>query len=911
MSEKIVLIDGHSILNRAFYGIPDLTNAEGTHTNAVYGFLNIMFKILEEEHPEYLTVAFDVKAPTFRHEMFEAYKGTRKPMPEELRQQVPIIQELLKAMQISVIVKPGFEADDIIGTIAKKAEAEGIQVSLISGDRDLLQLASNDIKIRIPKTKMGGTEVEDYNTGQVIEKYGVTPSQIIDLKGLMGDTADNIPGVHGIGEKRASNIISTFGSIEGAMEHIEEVTPPKARENLKEYYELAVLSKKLATIDINVPIDYTMEDARIQNFYTEEAFHIIKRMEFKNILSRFSSDLSHNDSLEMEFVTIEKKKDWEDIIKQMLAPEVSLIGLHVVQTLEDNSQKFAQEQNGQYSLLDFTTKESESGMIGVSFSFEIKEKDSTAFAFTGSEITENDICDALKQLQIHKKRISVIDLKSQLNRLPFTEEDNVFDLAIGAYLLNPLQDDYHCDDIARDYEGIHIPSQMELIGKMTILDAKNKAPEQLVNLGCYHSLIAQKAYTKIVDRLKEEESIELYETIEMPLVYTLYDMEARGIMVNREALKQYGDQLVGRIKELESLIYEMAGESFNINSPKQLGVILFEKLHLPFGKKTKTGYSTSADILEKLRTEDPIVSLILEYRQLTKLKSTYADGLANYISHEDERIHGKFNQTIAATGRISSTEPNLQNIPIRMELGRQIRKVFIPKPGFVFLDADYSQIELRVLAHMSGDAKLIAAYKNAQDIHAITASEVFHTPLSEVTSLQRSNAKAVNFGIVYGISSFGLGQDLNISRKEAEGYITKYFETYPKVKEFIDHLVVEGKEKGYVTTLFHRKRPIPELSSSNFMQRSFGERIAMNSPIQGTAADIIKIAMIRVNERLKKENRKSALILQVHDELLIETAMDEIDVVKTILEEEMQHAANLEVTLEIDVNQGENWYEAK
>jgi len=909
MREKIVLIDGHSILNRAFYGIPDLTNAEGTHTNAVYGFLNIMFKILEEEHPEYLTVAFDVKAPTFRHEMFEAYKGTRKPMPEELRQQVPIIQELLKAMQISVVVKPGFEADDIIGTIAKKAETEGIQVSLISGDRDLLQLASNDIKVRIPKTKMGGTEVEDYNTQQVIEKYGVTPSQIIDLKGLMGDTSDNIPGVPGIGEKRASNIIASFGSIESAMEHIDEVTPPKARENLKEYYELAVLSKKLATIDTDAPIDYVIENARIQNFYTEEAFHIVKRMEFKNILSRFSSDLSHNDSMEIEFVTIEKKKEWERLLEQMLAPSISLVGLHVVQTLEDNNQKFAQEQNGQYSLLDFKTLES--GMIGVSFSFESKEKDITAFAFVGSQITENDISEALKQLQISKKTISVIDLKSQLNRLPFTQEDKVYDLAIGAYLLNPLQDDYHYDDIAKDYEGIHIPSQMELLGKMPLSEARNKAPDQLVNLGCYHSLTARNAYSKILGRLKEEESLELYETIEMPLVYTLYDMEARGIMVNREALKQYGDQLVGRIEQLEAQIYELAGENFNINSPKQLGVILFEKLQLPLAKKTKTGYSTSADILEKLKGEDPIISLILEYRQLTKLKSTYADGLANYISHEDERIHGKFNQTIAATGRISSTEPNLQNIPIRMELGRKIRKVFIPKPGFVFLDADYSQIELRVLAHMSGDEKLIAAYKEAQDIHAITASEVFHTPLNEVTSLQRSNAKAVNFGIVYGISSFGLGQDLNISRKEAEGYITKYFETYPKVKEFIDRLVEDGKENGYVTTLFHRRRPIPELSSSNFMQRSFGERIAMNSPIQGTAADIIKIAMIRVNERLKNENRKSALILQVHDELLIETAIDEIDVVKAILEEEMHRAASLEVILEIDVNQGDNWYEAK
>ena len=908
MSEKIVIIDGHSILNRAFYGVPDLTNSEGTHTNAVYGFLNIMFKILEEEHPEYLTVTFDVKAPTFRHEMFEAYKGTRKPMPEELRQQVPIIKELLKAMQISVVEKPGYEADDIIGTIAKKAEAIGMQASLITGDRDLLQLASTNIKIRIPKTNRNGTQIEDYNEEQVIEKYGVTPVQIIDLKGLMGDTADNIPGVPGIGEKRASQIISSFGSVEGAMEHIEEVTPPKARENLKEHYDLAVLSKKLATIHTDVPIEYEIGTAKIRDYYTEEAFYIVKRLEFKNILNRFSKEFSHNDTLETKFLLVETKNDWERLLEKMLKPSIKVVGIHVLQS-EDKTKKITMETNGQYSLLDFDTIDC--GLIGVAFSFQYQKETVSACALIGNEITKVDINKMLNHLKMSKKQIALIDLKSQLNCLPFNKEDLVYDLTIGAYLLNPLQDTYHYDDIARDYLGLQVPSQTELLGKMSLFEAKTKTPEQLVNVGCYHSLIAHNALSNVLDRLKDEEELELFETIEMPLVYTLYDMELRGIMVNREALKQYGDHLIGGIEKLESQIYELAGETFNINSPKQLGVILFEKLKLPFAKKTKTGYSTAADILEKLKSEDPIVGLILEYRQLTKLKSTYADGLANYISHEDERIHGKFNQTITATGRISSTEPNLQNIPIRMELGRKIRKVFIPKPGFVFLDADYSQIELRVLAHMSGDEKLIEAYKDAQDIHAITASEVFHTPLNEVTALQRSNAKAVNFGIVYGISSFGLGQDLNISRKEAEGYIKKYFETYPKVKEFLDQLVEDGKKNGHVTSLFHRKRPVPELSSSNFMQRSFGERIAMNSPIQGTAADIIKIAMIRVNERLKSENRKSALILQVHDELLIETAEDEIDVVKNILEEEMHHAANLDVMLEIDVKQGDNWYEAK
>lgn len=886
MSEKIVIMDGHSILNRAFYGVPDLTNAEGTHTNAVYGFLNIMFKILEEEKPEYLTVAFDVKAPTFRHKMFEEYKGTRKPMPEELRQQVPIIKELLQAMQISVVEKPGYEADDIIGTIATMAEKLGMQASLITGDRDLLQLASDNIKVRIPKTKRTGTEIEDYKKEEVIEKYGITPEQIIDLKGLMGDTADNIPGVPGIGEKRATTIVVNFGNIEQAMEHIEEVTPKKAQENLKEYYDLAILSKKLATIQRDVPIDYAIEDAKIKDYYTEEAFHIVKRMEFKNILNRFSTEYSHNDSLETNFHLIETKDQWKQQLAQILDSSVNTVGIHLLQTKK-------------------------SGMFGIAISFCFDEELITTCAFTGDVIAKEDICNLLERLKESKKRIVVIDLKEQLRYLPFTSEDNIYDVAIGAYLLNPLQDTYHYDDIARDYKAMTVPSQSELIGKLSLLEAKEKMPEQLINLACYHSFTAYNSLEEIMHQLKGEEAVELYETIEMPLVYTLYEMETKGIMVNREALKQYGDSLTERIHTLESQIYELAGETFNINSPKQLRVILFEKLKLPFAKKTKTGYSTAADILEKLKCEDPIVGFILEYRQLTKLKSTYADGLANYISYEDERIHGTFNQTITATGRISSTEPNLQNIPIRMELGRKIRKVFIPKPGFVFLDADYSQIELRVLAHMSDDEKLIEAYKKAQDIHAITASEVFHTPLEEVTSLQRSNAKAVNFGIVYGISSFGLGQDLNISRKEAEGYIKKYFETYPKVKIFLEKLVEEGKQNGYVTSLFHRRRPVPELSSSNFMQRSFGERIAMNSPIQGTAADIIKIAMIRVNERLKRENRKSALILQVHDELLIETATDEIDIVKNILIEEMHHAADLKVRLEIDINQGNNWYEAK
>lgn len=905
MKKKLVLIDGHSILNRAFYGVPDLTNSEGLHTNAVYGFLNILFKILEEEKADYLTVAFDLKAPTFRHKMYEEYKGTRKPMPEELHEQVPVMKDLLKAMGIKTVEKEGYEADDLLGTLAKKAEKEGIEVSLVSGDRDLLQLATETIKIRIPKTKQGKTEIEDYYAKDVMETYHVTPLQIIDLKGLMGDTADNIPGVPGIGEKRATSIIESFGSVEDAFSHIEEVKPPKARESLKEHYDLAVLSKKLAAIDINAKIDYNLEEAKIENFYTEEAFSIVKRLEFKSILSKFDSDIGKDIQLEQKFIYVYKKKDVQSIFSEIKTKKSLELGIYICQKEQDNSSKFSVEQDGQFCL--FQSKEDIKSILGLGISFD----DKSYGILVNEEIKEEYLLEEIKNLANGNYSFSLLKLKEQLNIFPVTEDKKVVDLSVAAYLLNPLKDTYLYDDIARDYLSMTVPSYQELFGKMKLLEVYKTKKEDLLKSICYEAYIVGKAKGILLDKLKEQSMLTLFNEIEMPLIYTLYDMEYRGIMVNRQELKEYGADLQTQIEKLEKNICELAGENFNINSPKQLGVILFEKLKLPFAKKTKTGYSTSADILEKLKCEDPIVAMILEYRQLTKLKSTYADGLAVFISERDQRIHGKFNQTITATGRISSTEPNLQNIPIRMELGRQIRKVFIPKEDYVFLDADYSQIELRVLAHMSGDKTLIQAYKEEQDIHKITASQVFHTPLNEVTNIQRSNAKAVNFGIVYGISSFGLGQDLNITRKEAEGYIKKYFETYPRVKEFLDELVEKGKKDGYVESYFHRRRPIPELKSANFMQRSFGERIAMNSPIQGTAADIIKIAMIRVNRELKKRNMKSSLLLQVHDELLIEAHKSEISQVKQILQQEMYHAVELDVPMEIDINEGKNWYEAK
>lgn len=876
MSEKIVLIDGHSILNRAFFGVPPLTNSEGLHTNAVYGFLNIMFKILDEEKPDYLTVAFDRSEPTFRHQMFDAYKGTRKPMAQELREQVPVMKEVLQAMGITIVEKPGYEADDLLGTIAGMAEAQGMDVSIISGDRDLLQLATDKVKIRIPKTKRTGTEIEDYYAADVVERYQVTPKEFIDVKALMGDSSDNIPGVPGIGEKTATNLIVAYKSIENAYAHLEEITPKRAKTNLEEHYDMAQMSKTLATIEVHAPIEFDMEAAKLTDLYTPEAYVYMKRLEFKNMLTRFSDDMSQND-LEKYFHVYHELDEIQNFFDGFSAKEAA------VSFFED---------------------------AGTVYGLAVAESNQNVVYLTcGGFVTEGYLEEQAQKLCDGLDTLVTPDLKGLLKHVRVAETKNCIDTTIAAYLLNPLKNEYTYDDLAKDILGQMVPSQVDLLGKLKIKKAADEKPEALELLACYQAYTCIAAKNKLLEQLEEHGMKKLYDEIEMPLVFVLADMEKEGVRAEKAELESYGAQLTGRIAELETSIYEKAGETFNINSPKQLGVILFEKLQMPNGKKTKTGYSTAADVLERLAPDYPIVSEILEYRQLTKLKSTYADGLALCIA-PDGRIHSTFNQTITATGRISSTEPNLQNIPIRMELGRLIRKVFVPKDGYVFIDADYSQIELRVLAHMSGDQNLIAAYQHAEDIHRITASQVFHTPLEEVTDLQRRNAKAVNFGIVYGISSFGLSQDLSITRKEAEGYIASYFETYPGIKTFLDRLVTDAKEKGYAETMFGRRRPVPELASSNFMQRSFGERIAMNSPIQGTAADIIKIAMIRVKQRLDREQLKSKLILQVHDELLIEAAADEEEYVKTLLTEEMRHAADLAVTLEVDVQSGKNWFEA-
>ncbi len=908
MRRKLVLIDGHSILNRAFYGVPDLTNGKGLHTNAVYGFLNIMFRILEEEQPDYLTVAFDVHAPTFRHEIYKDYKGTRKPMPQELREQVPVMKQLLQAMGVCIVEKAGLEADDILGTIAKRGEREGMEVSLVSGDRDLLQIASEHIKIRIPKTKGGKTEIEDYYAKDVEDRYHVTPVQFIDLKALMGDASDNIPGVPKVGEKTAEELMVQFGSLDDIYAHVDEVGRKAVRESLIQNRELAYLSRTLAAINTDSDLDYRFEDAQTKNFYTEEAYVLCKQLEFKNFLSRFEKDVAvHNPQTEY-FGELTELADVEALFEECAA-----------KTGADAAEGPKGREIGIAVLADSARPED---CVGAAIAV---NREKVRFIPCQGLVTPQYLTGRLSGLSRDSAcRIAVFDIKRIYGCLGADPEEDMpggdvmapyrekryFDLLLAAYLLNPLKNDYEAEDIANEYLELTLPDRSQVCGKAGYAETYAAKPQEVARFACFNAYVCMTAAPILRDKLKEQGMYDLMYEIEMPLTRVLYDMERCGVLVKPDELRAYGEALVGRIKELEQSIYRQAGGEFNINSPKQLGEILFVRMGIEGGKKTKTGYSTAADVLEKLAPDYPIVSDILEYRGLAKLKSTYADGLAAYID-QGGRIHSTFNQTITATGRISSTEPNLQNIPMRMELGRRIRKVFVPMDGCVFTDADYSQIELRILAHMSGDKQLIEAYKTDADIHRITASKVFHTPFEEVTDLQRRNAKAVNFGIVYGISSFGLSQDLSISPKEAAQYIEQYFETYPQVKQFLDDAVADAKKNGYVTTLYGRRRPIPELASENFMQRSFGERVAMNSPIQGTAADIMKIAMIRVWARLHEEGLRSRLILQVHDELLIETLEEEEEQVRDILTEEMQNAADLSVKLEIDLHTGRDWYEAK
>lgn len=874
---KLLLIDGNSIMNRAFYGIPDMTTNDGRHTNAIYGFLNIILKVIEEEQATHICVAFDLKKKTFRHEMYEAYKGTRKGMPEELHEQMPRIKEILQAMHIRIVEQEGFEADDLIGTLSKKGEREGFAVTILSGDRDLLQLATDTVLVRIPKTKHGKTEVEDYYAKNVVETYGVTPLIFIDMKGLMGDTSDNIPGVPGIGEKTAAKLLAEYGDLDGVYAAVDSMKASRMKQNLIENKDLAYLSKTLATIKLDCPIPFEFSEATYHDPFNAEAYTLFEDLELKSFYKRFS--VEKKEELTFETVLIDDIDGYNALLaKLQKAKEVSFAWI---------------------------TQDGEA--LGVAVCMDLEHVYLIRFMMF---ITEAMVADNLLALsRDYQVQLACMHVKKLLSFLDFHEEDAVFDAGLAAYLLQPNQSEYEYDTLAKVYLDVTLPSEKEMLGKEK-LGYFSFEDEKVQKWMAYQAIVPYKIKSVLREKLKKTGMESLYDEMELPCLYALYEMEKNGIRVDGEALHQYGKKLRTRIEELTAEIHAMAGEEFNINSPKKLGEILFEKLGLKNGKKTKTGYSTSAEVLEKLKNAHPIIPKILEYRQLTKLNSTYAEGLAGYI-RADGRIHGKFHQTVTVTGRISSADPNLQNIPTRMPLGREIRKVFIPEEGSVFVDADYSQIELRVLAHMSGDAALIAAYQADEDIHAITASQVFDVPLDQVDSTLRRKAKAVNFGIVYGISSFGLGQDLDISRKEAEGYIEKYFATYGKVKEFLDRTVEDAKKNGYTVTMFGRRRPIPELASSNFMTRSFGERAAMNAPVQGTAADIIKIAMVRVNRRLKEEHLQSKLVLQIHDELIIETKKEEVEIVQKILVQEMMHAADLAVPLLVDANVGDSWYDAK
>ena len=902
MTDKILLIDGHSIMSRAFYGIPELTNSQGLHTNAVYGFLNILLKVLDQEQADHLAVAFDVHEPTFRHKMFDAYKGTRKPMPPELHEQIPLMQEVLRSMHIPLLMKGGYEADDLLGTIAKRCQKEGVEVTIVSGDRDLLQLADEKIKICLPKTAKGVTTVYNYYPDDVMKEWNVTPLEFIDLKALMGDTSDNIPGVPGLGPKSAEWIITKYHTIEAAHEAALAGDPefkvprkPKAAQMLIDEWASAALSKTLATICIDAPIDFDYDDARVENMFNADSFEFVKRLELKSLLKRF--DVSSLD------LATEQKLDLSGL-KEVDDPYMARIAFR--DAASEGQAGFAIAGEELYFALD---GDRSYHFYGFDWQTELQ-------ALAGKDGV----------------RLYTMNLKQALYHCAFAPESHVYDLALAAYVINPLKDSYSYEDLARDFMGLTLPSEKELrddlkdrphcpnpftddeanagdgaqvAGFNTDADGSCADPVACT-MAAYSAIVALRSAKKIFAKLEELEERTLYEEIEMPLVYTLYDMQRAGILVDKQALVDYGVELRAGIEALQARIYAEAGEEFNINSPKQLGEILFGKLGMKGGKKTKSGYSTAADVLEKLAEDHEIVADILNYRTLTKLNSTYAEGLLNYIQ-ADGRIHGEFNQMVTATGRISSTNPNLQNIPVRTELGRRFRTVFVPKQGCVFIDADYSQVELRILASLSGDAKLIAAYKDASDIHAVTASQVFHVPLEEVTPELRRNAKAVNFGIVYGISAFGLSEGLSISRSEAKEYIERYFAAYPDVKKYLDGEVAFAHEHGYVKTIFGRRRPVPDINASNFMRRSFSERVAMNSPIQGSAADIMKKAMNEVNRALRAGGYESRIVLQVHDELLIEAPVAEQEAVKALLIDKMQHAVDLAVELVADANVGENW----
>lgn len=955
MSSELMLIDGHSILNRAFYAIPPLTAPDGTPTGAIYGFLNILFKFIDEEKPNKLIVAFDRSEPTFRHEKYKEYKGTRKSMDHDLRVQVPLVKDVLKSMNITIAEKPGYEADDIIGTLSKRMSANGEKVVIVSGDKDLLQLLDDNITMKNPKTRAGKTTVDTYTPAELYEEYGVTPEEFVDLKALMGDTSDNIPGAKGIGPKTAMPLIAEYHTVENLLNHIDDIKSKSTAKKLTESKDNIILSKFLAKIDVDAPIETDIDGAKLENLCNDNSMDFLIKLNLKTFVERlkkkgYGSDggsdsngtaasdkdvnqpdenamqPASNDDIEELFgelmaesaaangtagsdraatVTPGKEVHIDDNIFNPVGPMTELKTVEIqdfdeyTKLSDDIFKNVSNARNASISLMNdgdnvFVSVASGDSIYTVQEPYLSKEQILSGVRELFDRISRADNRETFAKIYVNNINFFIKNLELETSYgFPV---DNIFDLGLAAYIVDPNVGNYSYDVLAFTYlkEVLETPKDLKKdVQKQTVLEANV----------LFHS--GREVYSKLVSVDGES----LYKDVELPTSLVLADMSMQGIRVQKDELNNYTQKLSERIEIIREQIIEEAGVDFNISSPKQLGEVLFDRLHLPHGKKTKTGYSTAADVLESLASEYTIVANVLEYRTLTKLKSTYGEGLVAFIK-PDGRIHGEFNQTVTATGRISSSQPNLQNIPIRMEIGRQIRKVFVPKDGCVFLDADYSQIELRVLAHMSGDEKLIDAYRSAEDIHTMTASQVFHVPVDMVTPEMRRNAKAVNFGIIYGISSFGLSNDLSISVSEAKQYIDSYFHTYPKIKTFLDNLVQSAKDKGYSETILGRKRPIPDLSSKNFRLRSFGERVAMNAPIQGTAADIMKIAMIRVFNELYSRNLKSRLILQVHDELLIETYKDEVDEVKSILEEAMTKAVELKVPLMIETGEGDNWLNA-
>ena len=903
--KRLILVDGNSIMNRAFYGIMGskmLMTEDGTYTNAVYGFLSILFKIIDDLNPEYIAVAFDLKAPTARHKMYEGYKANRHGMPDELAMQMPIIKDVLRDMNIMIIEKEGYEADDVLGTLSKRGEKEGIEVTILSGDRDTFQLTSDHITVRIPRTKMGKTEIEDFDRNKIKEVYGLEPVQLIEVKGLQGDTSDNIPGVPGVGEKTALSMIQTYGSIENIYKELEEgkaeTIKGKTRERMLENKDLAILSKTLGTINIEVPIEEKIEDLKVKDWDKAKVYEDFKKLKFNRYIERFG--LNKEINIENEQVDNSEEFDIKEI-----------------------DGKVIEEIKKQKQFVYYLGKKEDKETINI-----IKKKITSISILVNNNVYYSNI-EKIEEIEIFKEIFEDNEIKKVGYKLGedyvMLKENGIniknifFDIEIAAYLLSPTTNQYKINDLINQYLGLDIENYLskngitknenKQINLFETNDVSINESEKYENSFIVFNI--EKLKEVLNKSLEESNELELFTNIEMPLVEVLSKMQYEGIYLDKEELITFGGELKAQLELLTQEIYNLAEEEFNINSTQQLGVILFEKLKLTSSKKTKKGYSTDVDALEKIRNEHPIVEKILEYRSLMKLNSTYVEGMLPYVNVNTKRIHSYFHQTVTATGRISSTEPNLQNIPTRIELGKRLRKVFKPKEGYIYIDADYSQIELRVLAHISQDEHMLEAFKNGEDIHKQAASKVLGIPIEEVTKEQRSDAKAVNFGIVYGISDFGLAQQLGISKKQAKLYIDQYLEKYNGIQNFMNEIVEKAKEKGYVETLFNRRRYLPELKSNNYMVREFGKRAAMNTPIQGTAADIMKIAMVNLNKKIEEEKIDAKIILQVHDELMLEVKIEEKEKAKEILKQCMENAISLSVPLEVEVSEAINWYEAK